>query len=313
MKAIRAVGGRPVLIDVAEPSGAGVRVKVVSSSICGSDLHMLENNFFAENIIGHEFAGITDDGKAVAIEPLLGCGQCGFCNDGHTIHCDQGFSLLGVLADGGMAEYVRVPAKSLIELPRGLDVRIASLVVPLAVAVHGVDRARVRSRDRVLVIGAGPIGLAIGAILRARGMRYDITARYEHQQQAAERLGADVRTSGHYDVVVDAVGSSASLQQATQSVKPMGRIALVGMFWEATGLAPEFCTKEVELVSVAGYHCKSPTRSFAEARIVLHEHPDIAQVLISHRFPLEGYAEAFDVAADRSAGAIKIVFDIGSV
>lgn len=155
MKAIKVIDRKPELVDVPEPRGDDVRVKVVSSSICGSDLHMMEMDFFGDTIIGHEFAGITPDGRAVAIEPLTGCGHCGFCGEGHTIHCEHGFSLMGVLADGGMAEYVEVPAASLVELPSGIDIRNASLIEPLAVAVHGVDRARIREGDRVLVIGAG--------------------------------------------------------------------------------------------------------------------------------------------------------------
>jgi threonine dehydrogenase-like Zn-dependent dehydrogenase len=150
MKAIKVIDKQPVMVDVPEAMGDGVKVKVVSSSICGSDIHMMAMDVFGDHIIGHEFAGVTADGRAVAIEPLGGCGQCGFCDDGHPIHCEAGFSLMGVLGDGGMAEYVNVPADKLIVLPTGLDVHIASLVEPLAVAVHGVERARVREGDRVL-------------------------------------------------------------------------------------------------------------------------------------------------------------------
>ncbi len=310
MKAIKVIDKTPVLVDVPDPKGDGVRVRVVSSSICGSDLHMMETGYFGDNIIGHEFAGVTDDGRAVAIEPLNGCGHCGFCDAGHSIHCEQGFSLLGVMADGGMAEYIKVPPNKLIELPSGLDVAIASLVEPLAVAVHGVDRAQVREGDRVLVLGAGPIGLAIGAVLRGRGIAYDITARYPHQQQAAERLGGKLRADGHYDVVMDAIGSASSLKQATARVKPMGRIGLVGMFWEPTKLEQQFWAKEAVLIPAAGYYCKSPRRSFDEARTLLHQCPDIAEALITHRYPLDGVTEAFDTAGNRAAGAIKVVFDI---
>lgn len=310
MKAVRVIDKKPILVDAPNPTGDGVRVKVVASSICGSDLHMMETGFFGDNIIGHEFAGLTDDGKAVAIEPLTGCGHCGFCDEGHSIHCQHGFSIMGVLADGGMAEYVTVPATSLIELPSGLNIRSASLVEPLAVAVHGINRARIREGDRVLIIGAGPIGLAVGAVLNARAIPYDITARYAHQQQAAEMLGGKLTPSGHYDVVMDAVGSSASLKESAEKVKPMGRIGLVGMFWEPTEVDPSLCIREVELIPAAGYHCKSPARSFDEARDVLYTHPQIAQALITHRYPLDGVTEAFAAAGDRAAGAIKVVFDI---
>ena len=308
MKAIKAIDKKPILVDVPEPSGTGVKVKVVSSSICGSDIHMMAADAFGDHIIGHEFSGIAEDGRAVAIEPITGCGQCAACDDGHRVHCEAGLFVMGVLGDGGMAEYVTVPAANLVELPTGLDIRIASLVEPLAVAVHGVDRARVREGDRVLVIGAGPIGLATGAALRSRGIPYDIVARHEHQKSAAEKLGGRLNSDGHYDVVIDAVGSSASLQQSSQMIKPMGRIGLVGVSWETLALEPEFSTREAELIPSLGYNCKSPTRNFEEAGKILHRHPDISEALVTHRFPLDAVTEAFATAADRAAGAIKVCF-----
>ena len=217
---------------------------------------------------------------------------------------------MGVLGDGGMAEYASVPAANIVELPTGLDIHIASLVEPLAVAVHGLDRARVRAGDRVLVIGAGPIGLATGAALRSRGIPYDIVARHEHQKVAAEKLGAGLSHDGHYDVVMDAVGSSASLQQSAQMIKPMGRLGMVGVAWGTLGLEQELYGKEPELIPSIGYNCKSPNRSFEEAGMILHRHPDISEALITHRFPLDGVSEAFTTAANRSEGAIKVVFDI---
>lgn len=310
MKAIKVIDKKPVLVDVPEPRGEGVKVKVVSSSICGSDIHMMASDAFGDHIIGHEFAGVTEDGRAVAIEPITGCGQCAACEEGHRVHCERGLFVMGVLGDGGMAEYVAVPAANLVELPTGLDIRIASLLEPLAVAVHGIDRARVREGNRVLVIGAGPIGLATGAALRSRGIPYDIVARHDHQKVAAEKLGAGLNPNGHYDVVMDAVGSSASLQQSAQMTKSMGRIGLVGVSWETVDLEPGFCAREAELIPSLGYNCKSPGRNFEEAGTILHGHPDISEALVTHRFPLDGVTEAFATAADRAAGAIKVVFDI---
>lgn len=309
VKAIKVVDKKPELVEVPRPSGEGVTIRVLSSSICGSDIHMMELGVFGDNIIGHEFAGITPDGRAVAVEPLGGCGHCLFCEEGHLIHCEQGYSLMGVYQDGGMADFVNVPAERLLELPTGLDITTASLVEPIAVAAHSVDRARVREGDRVLIVGAGPIGLLVGAVLRSRGLRYDIVARYDHQKAAAAKLGADLSPDGHYDVVMDAIGTTASLRESAQFVKPRGRIGLVGVFWDTVGLEAEFCSKEAELIPSAGYNCRSPGRSFEEAGTILYRDREIAPALISHRFPLDGAKEAFAIAADRAAGAIKVVFD----
>ena len=312
MKAIKVENKTPLLVDVPEPIGDGVEVKVVSASICGSDLHMMSLGAFGDHIIGHEFSGITEDGKAVAIETLGGCGHCYFCNEGSAFHCESGFSLMGINEDGGMAEFIKVPAERLLILPSGLDVRTACLVEPLAVAVHGVTRSRARQGERVLVIGAGPIGLAAGAVLRSRNIAYDIIARYDHQKSVAEKIRAGLVPDGHYDLVIDAVGSSASLQEAVQFVRPVGRIALLGVFWEAVELTAEFCGKEPELISSTGYRCGGSDSSFREAGEILHQYPDLATALVTHRFPLDGVAEAFATAANRALGSIKVVFDIAA-
>ena len=131
-------------MDLPEPAGEGVCIAIRSASICGSDLHMLTLGLLEGRVIGHEFAGIAPDGTAVAIEPTIGCGQCPACGDGLNSHCEGGFNLLGLVQDGGMAEYARVPEANLVPLPTGLDVARGCLVEPLAVAFHGLDRARVR-------------------------------------------------------------------------------------------------------------------------------------------------------------------------
>lgn len=310
MKAVRVDGGKPGLFDVPVPAGEGVLVKVVASSICGSDLHMLDLGLLDARIPGHEFAGYAPDGTAVAVEPTLGCGSCPACGEGYNSHCVEGFRLLGLASDGGMAEQVLAPAANLVPLPTGLELRIASLVEPLAVALHGLDRARVREGERILVIGGGPVGLAVVAGLMGRGLACDVSARYPHQSAAAQALGATISVSDGYDVVIDAVGTEGSLSEAVQRLRPMGRIGLVGSFWQPTALDGQFCLKEIELLPANTYICKSPQRNFEEAGRLLHAQPAIADALVTHRFPLDAVDEAFATARDRSAGAIKVVFDV---
>ena len=251
MKAIQVIDGQPQLVDVAEPTGDGVKIKVVASSICGSDLHMMESGFVEGRILGHEFAGTTPDGTAVAVEPLSSCGACPPCQQGYRNHCHVEAVISGVFIDGGMAEYIVMPAESLVPLPTGLAVEQASLVEPLAVAVHGLDRSRVRDNDKVLIIGAGPIGLAAAVALHARDMAFDIAARHPHQQAVAETFGAGLNVTDGYDVVLDAVGSSASLLDAIRRCKPMGRVGMLGSFWRPTEIPFDFCSQEVELIASA--------------------------------------------------------------
>jgi threonine dehydrogenase-like Zn-dependent dehydrogenase len=310
VKAVRVVDGAPALVDVPKPETDGVLVKVVSASICGSDLHMLDLGILGEHTIGHEFAGIAADGTPVAVEPTIGCGSCPACGEGFNGHCERGFHLLGVMSDGGMAEYVCAPARNLVALPTGLDVTTASLVEPLAVAVHGLDRSRLREGERVLVLGGGPIGLAAVAALGGRGIPCDISARYSHQREAAAQLGACLEPGDGYDVVIDAVGSEDSLREAVQLLRPCGRIGLLGSFWEPTALDALFCLREIELIPSNTYTCKSPQRNFEEAGRMLHDNPAIPSALVTHRFPLDGVGEAFATARDRSGGAIKVLFDV---
>jgi len=310
MKAVRVENGRPTLVEAEAPQGDGVVVNVVSASICGSDFHLMEMGAVEGRIIGHEFAGTTPDGTAVAIEPTIGCGACGYCVAGERLDCRSGGSLLGVRADGGMAEQVLVDPAMLVALPAGLAVADAALVEPLAVAAHGIGRVGVSAGDRVAVIGAGPIGLATVAILRDRGIEPVLFARYDHQKIAGEALGASLAGDDGFDVVIDAVGTTASIAEAVERIKRRGRIGLVGATWQPASIDMNLCRNEVSIVPAMGYSGVAPNRDFDQAARVLAERPDIAKIMVTHRFPLDGVVEGFATAADRAAGAIKVLFEI---
>ena len=143
-------------------------------------------------------------------------------------------------------------------------------------------------------------------------------AKHSHQQIAATALGASAFTTGNtnskntddYSVVFDAVGTSQSLAQAAQLARPMGKIVMLGSFWQPVSLGVEFTMKELEIVAAMTYQCKHASREFVEAGNILAVNPTIADTLVSHRFPIDGATEAFATAADRAAGAIKVVFEL---
>lgn len=310
MRAVRAKDHRVEIVEVPPPAGEGVRVKVAAAGICGSDLHLLAM-WPLQATLGHEFAGFLPDGTPVAVEPLAPCGTCAQCVGGEYHRCVQGPAItIGVGRDGGMADECLVPESSLVRLPAGLPVGDACLVEPLAVAVHGLRRGRVGPSDRVAVVGGGAIGLSAVAALGAVGASVEIEARHEHQRAAAERLGASAVGDGGYDVVIDAAGTSSSLERCVRLAGPGARMILLGTYWDGMQLnGLELCMKEIDIIPSAMYNRTGPSRDVDTAAAVLASNPEIARSIVTHRFPLDAAGEAFAVAADRASGAIKVVLE----
>jgi 2-desacetyl-2-hydroxyethyl bacteriochlorophyllide A dehydrogenase len=253
-------------------------------------------------------AGTTPDGRAWAVEPSLYCGSCAECASGDVQRCDaEGHGVLGIFRDGGMTSEIVVPEFTLLPLPDGLPVEDACLVEPGAVAWHGVRRAGPAPGERVAVVGGGSIGLLAAAAARRMGFEVDVEARYEHQGRAAGKLGAG-RPSGRYDVVIDTAGSPTALARCAELARPGGRVVVVAVYFETAAFpGPASLVKELTYVNAIAYDHRDGRREFADVAAMLADQPEIAETVITHRFPLADAAEAFRVAADRSAGAIKVV------
>jgi threonine dehydrogenase-like Zn-dependent dehydrogenase len=312
MRAVRIEAGAVRVVEVPAPSGDGVRVRIRSAGICGSDLHMLRKNFPLAGTLGHELAGELDDGTPVAIEPITPCGRCGQCREGAYNRCEKGPAvILGVGQDGGMADEVRVPERCLVPLPRGVAARDACLVEPLAVAVHGIASLALGPERRVLVVGGGAIGLCAVAAAAATGARVTLEARHDAQRAAGDALGARVAAGGEgFDAVVDAAGTPQALERAVEACKPGGALALVASYWDGLALPPiALPMKEVRVFPALMYACAGPLREIEVAAQLLASKPEIARRLITHRFPLEAAPEAFRAAEDRRGGALKVVLE----
>ncbi|MEZ4217195.1 MAG: alcohol dehydrogenase catalytic domain-containing protein [Myxococcota bacterium] len=329
VRAVRCREGRVEVVDVAAPAGPGVAVRIASAGICGSDLHLVRSDVFAIGVtLGHEIAGTAEDGTPVAIEPVQPCGACAPCRGGDYQRCVRGPAMvMGTGLDGGMAERVVVPARCLVRLPAGVAPRDACLVEPLAVAVHGFAQAGLRGGMRVAVVGGGSIGLAAVAVAHAAGAKVDLVARHDRQREAGERLGATALTAdarapadagapgapgeqGGYDLVVDAAGTASALAHAVALARPGATLLLLASYWEGLEL-PGFllCMKEVRVVPAIMYGRRGAARDIDVAAALLADAPEIARALITHRFPLDAAVAAFDAAADRASGAIKVVLE----
>jgi threonine dehydrogenase-like Zn-dependent dehydrogenase len=311
MKAVRAVDGGVTVVDVDEPPGAGELLAVKAAGICSSDF--LYISFNTGRVLGHELALVREDGTPAVLEALYGCMECEQCRAGRYNRCPtHPQRALGVTADGGMAEQFRAPPARLVPLPAGLDLGDASIVEPASVSWHALRLAPTGPDSRVAVVGAGALGLLAAAGARRMGADdVAVEARYPHQQEAAERLGARVGTDGLYDVVVEAVGSAAGLARSIELVAPGGTVVVVGVHTAPT-LELDWQTmfhREARVVPSLGYCRHEGGREMEDAAAMLADDPDIARALITHRFPIEDAAEAFRVAGDRRAGAIRVVVE----
>lgn len=310
MRAVYFKDGEVELREVQQTADEGVRVRVRSIGICGSDLHMLEMKSPLNCVVGHEVAGVLDDGTPVAVEPSMPCWECASCRAGDYNLCPVGAGRsLGVGRNGGMADELRVLESCLVYLPSNVDVRDACLVEPLAVAVHGMHRAGLEADQRVAVIGGGAIGLSVVVVARAGSATVGLSARYDHQIAAGKSLGAG-EIEGQYDIVVECAGTEKAVNRAIKLCRPKGKILILGTHWNGLPF-PQIpaMMKEVTVISSFMYATNGAVRDSDVAAMLLSRHPEIARALITHRFPLAEVKQAFAVARDRKAGAIKVVLE----
>ncbi len=310
---MRAVTSRQKAIEIVDrdvPSGDGELIRVTSSGICGSDLHMID--FGLEGVVlGHEYGGYTTDGRLVAVRPTGECGSCPSCLRRHSQTCSEaGSSLYGLATDGGLAQYALVHPDRLYEVPQEVSPTSVGLVEPLAVVIHGINNADVIPGMRALVVGAGSIGLLTAAVLRDRGAEVDIVARHQHQHAAAEKLSVHSTDTPRtdYDITFDAVCTQSSFDTCVNSTRPGGTLIEFGMFWEPVTLNNSVMMKEIAIVPSIFYGHTDEHDDFREAIDFLARHGHITSAVVTHTFSLEDAVEAFRVAKDKRSGAIKVHF-----
>ncbi len=221
------------MAEVPEPAAAPgeTLVHVRASGICGSELHGFRSVGMRVPplVMGHEFAGVTDTGRRVVVNPLLACGSCERCLEGRPHQCSSR-GLIGVSRDGGFAECVAVPDTSLVTLPATLEFVAAALVEPLANAVHAWRLLEGRG-NRVAVVGGGSIGLLCAEVARRYGAEVVIGETSPQRRALAGRLGIESveNLDGEFDAVIDAVGSPTTRALSTRLLRTGGTAVWVGL------------------------------------------------------------------------------------
>ena len=229
-------------------------IKVSASGICGSDMHAYhghDNRRIPPLILGHEISGIidkgNDSGKKVVLNPLITCSNCDYCKSGREHLCNKRI-ILGmnrpIERQGGFAEYVSIPNKNIYELPKNIDMREAPIAEPCAVALHAVELGEINLKKslkdcKVLVIGAGAIGLLCGLIISKVKKCDDIVIVEPNDKRLKESLKylnadgfkPDSKNiiSDHFDIVFDTVGLESTRKEAIRSIKPGGTIIHIGL------------------------------------------------------------------------------------
>ena len=277
---------RTTELDIPALGADDVLVRVAAVGVCGSDMHYYDAGRNGQNVLrqptvlGHEAAGVIvatgpashlPVGTRVAVEPAIGCGHCETCRNGDYNICPTGTCFGSPPTHGTMTEYLVAPSRAVHPLPDTIDTVNGSMIEPLAVAVWAVNRAQVRIGHRVLVTGAGPIGLLVTQVARAAGAT-DITVTdiNDDRLAVAAELGATriintattpLGENQEYDRVIECTGIPPVLWSTIRTVKPHGRVTVVGQAAPIVdGLPLAFLQRhEIDLVTAFRYAQAFPT------------------------------------------------------
>ena len=270
-----------------EPPVAGpddVIVTVQAAGVCGSDVHGFTGRTGRRMpgiVMGHEFTGVVSDtgrnvaeyapGDRVVVQPLTTCGTCEMCRAGQPNVCVSR-TMIGMHTHGAYAEAVRVPVRQLYRLPDNVSWETGAMVEPLAVALHAVNRTPFNLMDTVVIVGAGTIGLLTLLAARIKGAgRVIVTDLSPHRLELAQSLGADVVvniaqqdalaavnevTNGKgADAAIEAVGMSATVQQALAVIRIGGHITWIGNSApEVTLNMQQVVTREITIHGTYGFN-----------------------------------------------------------
>jgi len=312
------VAGEPVR----DPGPGESLVRVEAVGLCGSDLHWYEEGGIGDArlesplVIGHEFAGVVEggplDGRRVAVDPALHCGDCARCLEGHPNLCANVVFAGHADCDGGLRQYLSWPTEALHPLPDSMDGSAGAMLEPLGVAIHSFDLGHVRLGADVAVVGCGPIGLLLIQVVRAAGARVVLAVDpLEHRRAAAQVAGAELVVAPEevppevaVDVAFEVAGNDAAVDIAMRAARAGARVVLLGIPSDdrTTFSAALARRRGLTIVMVRRMGAVYPRA----IRLVEQGLVDVAG-LVTHRYPLTRVDQAFTTAAARDG--LKVVVE----
>jgi 2-desacetyl-2-hydroxyethyl bacteriochlorophyllide A dehydrogenase len=299
-----------ITVDDPVPGPRDVVVEVAACGICGTDLHILEGEFAPSLPIipGHEFAGVVvatgsevsevSTGQRVAVDPSLYCNECHYCRIGHNNLCER-WNAIGVSVPGGAAQFAAAPVANCVPLPDHIRLEDAALIEPLSCAIRGYDVLTSQLGAHVLIYGSGTMGLMMLQLAKRTGAAaVDVVDVNAERLKTAAALGcSSTATSADqihrprgWELVVDATGVAAAIQDGLSRVAPAGTFLQFGVAAYATRVTIEpyrIYNKEITITgSMAVLHSFERAADLFAAGVL---DPD---TFISDRLPLADYAEA---------------------
>lgn len=260
------------------PAADEALLKIRTIGICGTDIHAYTGKqpfFNYPRVLGHEICGVVEElgascadveaGDRVVVMPVTYCGECVACKAGKT-NCCESASLYGVHQDGGFSEYLAVKEQNLLKVPEGLSDVAAAYIEPFTISAHAVRRGNVGEGDAVLVVGAGPIGIGVAAVAKAKGARVVVAdVRQSRLDHIKDCLGVAVVDASQEDyegnlktafggelpgVVFDVTGSKPAMSNAVNIMAAGGTLVFVGLYIGDLQIDdPTFHRKETTLLS----------------------------------------------------------------
>ena len=319
---------KPLVVETLPDPTPGPRdviLKVHRCGICGSDIHISEDPIFGVPpgiVLGHEYSGEVvaagrevkniKIGDRIAAFPLESCGECGACRSGDPANCRVRFSVGG----GGYGQFSKVEEHQCVRMPSGVSLEDGALVEPMAVGLHAVNISKIRSGARILIIGAGPIGLT--TTYWARRMigagKIAVTASSRTREGLAMEMGADAfidpqaglqdsirltneALGGPPEIVFECVGKAGLVQRSIEHAAKRGTVVIVGLCTTQDQYMPfTLIQKEITLVPSAFYD----VRDFETCLDALNRGDTAPEEMVTDNVNLANMPAAFEALKHRS-------------
>ena len=327
---------------IEDPQPGFVQVRVTSVGICGSDLHNFADGSVGDTpsvypmVLGHEPAGVVvksgigvtgwSAGDRALLEPAIYCYHCEFCMTGRHNVCSNLRFLSQPEEPGFFRDYVNLPARNLLPLPKGLSMLQATLFEPLAVVLHSMKFVQPRPGETAAVFGAGPIGQMTVAVLKMSGIsRVWAIDPVPHRREQALKAGADAAIDPRaddpvkrimadtgkrgVDVAVDCAALGPSMNQCLHAVRNAGRVVITAIPAEAE---PRLQFHAMRRKEVSLYTVRRSNHESALALELLVQHNARFAPTITHTRPLEKVEEAFFILERYEDGVGKIAIDLAN-